>query len=101
MELTVKAKEQFEEWFNKNSFDEEYNNWVTYKFEKMHPSMKWGVYQDFADSLGIEIYAEKSLCREVFVSLTDSYPCGYFKTRPEARKAAIEKLNELLKELQN
>tara|TARA_R110000851_G_scaffold297670_1_gene452984 strand:- start:205 stop:519 length:315 start_codon:yes stop_codon:yes gene_type:complete len=102
MELTGKAKEQFEKWYLERYFKKliplsmQEKFAILDSFDEIYNAMKWGVYQDFADSLGVEIYAEKSLCREGFVSLTDSYPCGYFNTRNEARSDAINKLNELL-----
>ena len=104
MELTGKALLDFWAWYLLPKQKKTYKtasvfgtiSVVKVRFLAMSFAERWGVYQDFADSLGIEIYAEKSLCREGFVSLTDSYPCGYFNTRTEARKAAIDKLNELL-----
>ena len=94
MKLKDKAKNRFEKWYEVEF--EKRNLPYIQGFYISDLSIQWGVYQDFADSLGIEMYAEKSLCREGFVSLTDSYPCGYFNTRTEARADAINKLNERL-----
>ena len=104
MELTGKALLDFWSWYllpkQRKTYQTDLrlftSSIVKVRFFNLSLAERWGVYQDFADILGIEIYAEKSLCREGFVSLTDSYPCGYFNTRTEARADAINKLNEIL-----
>lgn len=100
MKLTGKAKELFDEWCNSNflpptSFGS-FSGFVSY----VKPSMQWGVYQDWADSLGIHITTYK---RVVFIFdwrelQEDAIELGYFEDRPEARTAAIEKLNQLINE---
>lgn len=106
MELTGKAKEQFEEWLKEN-YSEFFNDRVKGfgLWELLPPSMRWGVYQDWADSLGIECVVEyfdsKSFgfwvhTQEDTVRLNSVD--GFSPTRQEARTAAIEKLNELINE---
>lgn len=77
-------------------------------FYKYPESMQWGVYQDWADSLGysIEINAPTPWGEDDL----DEYSCcinerhgawsyvGHFETRQEARNAAIETLNQIINE---
>jgi hypothetical protein len=55
-----KAKELFEKWYNENyefveipSIDDSF---CIDTFYDLPASMQWGVYQDFADSLGYDVY---------------------------------------------
>ena len=104
-----KAKELFEKWYVKHNYevrdlhDTHFDTYII-GFYGLDDSFQWGVYQDFADSLGYEV--------STFVSLSDLSKYGwditihekdmvafrttYFKTRQEARNAAIEKLNEII-----
>jgi hypothetical protein len=99
-----KAKELFEKWYNENyefveipSIDDSF---CIDTFYDLPASMQWGVYQDFADSMGHEICVEWYKANKwwAFVGYTDVYSptIGEYKTRQEARNAAIEKLNELI-----
>jgi len=104
--FTNKAKELFEDWYINNH--EEYGsenmpslNGVSYEcrgFYRYSDSMKWGVIQDFADSLGyyigIQIYDEKTCIYSIYNTIKNHR--GVFKKRQEARGAAIKKLNELI-----
>lgn len=95
MKLTGKAKEQFEEWYVDNNY---HSDFVDY-FEGIHEAMKWGVYQDWADSLGYDLYASKESPLEYFWSCDDllrSFGEGTVRTRQEARTSAIESLNGLI-----
>lgn len=100
-------KEDFEAWFYKqeqlkNQLIESGNeNWGTITiFENMTQSMQFGVYVDFFDSVGIEIFIWKHLDgfktsnnqEPPHLSFDPSKP---FKTRPEAREKAIEKAIDL------
>lgn len=112
--LSGSAKEQFEEYVRVTYPD----HYMT-SFYNLPPSMQWGVYQDWADSLGIRL----DVCSEYTLQIDyngflykihshkiidtmyypyrkgeykDLYSCAGFKTRQEARTAAIEKLNELI-----
>lgn len=86
MKLTGKCKEAFEKWNSEN-------NYGAYKFEDFNESMQYGVYVDFFDSVNVRT-----------PETTKGYDCFFinefgnmlqFKTRPEARKAAIQKANEI------
>ena len=88
MKLTGGAKEQFEKWFNTHHV---YEHLCLATFQELHESMQWGVIQDFADSLHIELSVT------VFHSTGQfAFRNRLFKTRQEARNAAIEKLNEII-----
>lgn len=95
MKLTGKAKEQFEKWYDEKSQP------ITLRaFWLMSKSMQWGVYQDWADSLGYEInvlrLSENFYDWSVWVNGEAKIHSA--KNRQEARNAAIEKLNELINE---
>ena len=106
MELTGKAKEQFEKWLIEQNtgmvLDTESEPWVL--LYDMAEAARWGFYQDWADSLGYDMIAGEN--RKSYIYLITSQPHerliqtweeGFdFKTRQEARNAAIEKLNELV-----
>ena len=125
MELTGKAKEQFEEWYlktipslsdwryKKNGRIEKCPSLL--RFHKLPDSMKWGVYIDFFDSVGV--YATlipnwKKGIRTFHVGFhveyggvidslflrpeKDSPFFSKYDTRQEARTAAIEKANEIV-----
>jgi len=111
MKLTEKAKEKFEKWLldhemhNQGGYNFDYPKW----FSALHPSFQWGVYQDWADSLGYDIYftpyydwtkERDTGFKWYFAERNDSYisETGLKDTIQEARNAAIEKLNELINE---
>ena len=81
MELTGKCKEDFEKWWvndweihNKSVGELTLTAWY-----KLPDSMKYGVFIDYFDSVGLSITID---------------PLGE-TTRPEARTSAIEKANEI------
>ena len=94
MKLTGKAKELFEEWYNQS-------DWIAYGkitdtvFHALPESMRWGVYQDWADSLGEELYISKD-GRGWFWALDYRYSDGYAESLPQARNAALASLNDLI-----
>lgn len=113
MRLTGKAKEQFERWFIglPNSMGVNYgaSDLTMNKFYCLPESMQWGVYQDWSDSVGYSLltspvddlnsfYFELLApdCMSPFFDASGGF--HEFKTRQEARDAAIEKLNELINE---
>ena len=109
MKLTGKAKGQFEKWILRDPLSDwfKYDDEICYaglgliEFHDLPNSMQWGVYQDWADSLGYELYVEKISPVEFdwcVDSLLRNIYDGRCKTRQEARTAAIEKLNELINE---
>lgn len=98
--LTGKAKEHFRTWYEKQPrytpthvpFD---------RLMSMSPAIHWGVIQDWADLMGYEMWVEKNVVGfRYWYNIYEKdgivhYNEG-FKTRQEARNAAIEKLNEII-----
>tara|TARA_R110000782_G_C14515250_1_gene380411 strand:+ start:18 stop:335 length:318 start_codon:yes stop_codon:yes gene_type:complete len=102
MELTGKAKEEFEKWY-----DEKHgtcNNLLCYNsLYDLPKSMQWGVYQDWADILGYDMVTQASIEQDKYwFSLWhqdeqyEHFNEEYFTTREQVRNAAVEKLNELI-----
>ena len=136
MKLTGKAKEQFEKWLlQENGSEQAYLSCVRVAPEigdkallkawrNLPDSMQWGVIQDWADSLMIDVNVEGYDLQKEFDyvikqgatseetehflrgnSISVSHrkrpdnkimSASTFITRQEARNAAIEKLNETL-----
>ena len=96
MKLTGTAKEQFEKWFNTHHV---YEHFGLATFKELPPSFQWGVIQDFSDSLGYDLSCVEHSNAFMFLIThkKGTWKEGFdFKTRQEARNAAIEKLNELI-----
>jgi len=102
MELTEKCKEDFEAWYLKTIEIKIGNIELlskTVKFYLLPPSMQYGVYVDFFDSVGIYIEASHlNTTGKYGVGISDKD--GYLltiktETRHEARQKAIEKANEI------
>ena len=100
MKLTGKAKEAFEEWYFNlpNSMGTNYGakDITINRFYSLPQSMQWGIYQDWADSIRFELRVtvnHGSGWYEVLVNIPEYW--NAYPTRQEARKAAIEKLNEI------
>jgi hypothetical protein len=94
MKLTGKCKEDFEKWYN--SKEELYK----YGFHLLPPSMQYGVYVDFFDSVDIELWIKPTAYTyyDFYISkksedLTILEGCGY-ETRTEARTEAIRQANK-------
>jgi len=110
MKLTGKAKEQFEKWFKFKWREKGSASIGLAKFYSLPNSMQWGVYEDWADSIGVEL--EVNRYQDMDTEEYDGYShyVQYYsiedpdseyainKTRQEARNAAIEKLNQLINE---
>jgi hypothetical protein len=105
MELTGKAKEQFEKWYNIEYNKEQYNGVEFPHLDDFNDSpliMKWGVYVDFFDSVGINVdveYLGDDSFGFSFTTTSHRLPCGGvsgFDSRPEARTEAIKKACEVL-----
>lgn len=96
MELTGKCKEDFEEWFIERfwtgdwamSDAEKMGLFRVKKFYLLPPSMKYGVYVDFFDSVDISMKC-KDVIFEIYSENTNRY---------EARTKAVEKANEIYNE---
>ena len=106
MELTGKAKEDFEKWycdiFRKGSEipDNHRSFWVDDMFySSRKPSEQYGVYVDFFDSAGIYIDINPDSLGdfgwEITYDSVTSHAVEWLDTRPKARSAAITKANEL------
>lgn len=105
-----KVKELFEEFIRKSKYYN--NNSMIHSYDlslsEYHPSMQWGVMQDFYDSQGMNVYLYKFT--HVFTFMIDGFEYKNYnqviefkecfsveyKTRQEARKAAEEKAEEIL-----
>lgn len=116
MKLTGKSQKQFEEWYlvlirqERKDYDKFSDEQVLAKFYRLLSSQQWGVIQDWADLIGIELEVNRywdmsteeydGFCHYVqYYSVKDpdaEYTLN--KTRQEARNAAIEKLNQLINE---
>lgn len=95
MKLTGQAKIKFEEWFqNKSQTHYRLVEW----FDSLDSSMKYGVYVDFFDSVGIYIeVARANIHTKYYYMINDSsYKPNMYNTRPQAREKAIERANEIL-----
>tara|TARA_R110000772_G_scaffold128391_1_gene236025 strand:- start:282 stop:647 length:366 start_codon:yes stop_codon:yes gene_type:complete len=104
MVLSGQAKEKFEKWyFSTQCLIIKGGQGVAIinkgvvglnRFYYLPDSMKFGVYQDFADSVGFRIVIATPK-RNGFYWEIGAEESIVFKTRSEARKAAIEKFNEI------
>ena len=99
MIFTGKAKEQFENWYNGQTWNDDDLDNDVHCFYLLHESMQWGVIQDFADVLEDE--------QEIVIMprVSKGWDCYFitimgnmrkFDTREEARNEAIKQLNEYL-----
>jgi hypothetical protein len=103
MTLTGEAKEQFEHYLA-GVFKRGYSSWSRHTdFYSLPEAMQWGMYQDFADSVGIDMNTDASLEQDSYWYLFYMKDQKFnnlddicFKTRQEAREAAIKKLDEIL-----
>jgi hypothetical protein len=101
MKLTGKAKELFREYYD--NLPKHTPNDIPYStLMGMSESMQWGAIQDFADSLEIYIGVSVLPPRDEFAYFISIEKRGSliptYKTRQEARNAAIKKLNEIINE---
>jgi len=106
-----KAKEDFEKWLISQQFlvcdGDEGGSCTIYLetpsiFETLPPSMQFGVIQDFFDSVGIntEIIGRLPFiwAKVITDNPKDFFESDTFKTRSEAREAALEKAVEIYNE---
>ena len=103
MNLTGKCKQDFEAWFNKGVTDNSYGTYLLGRFYGLPISMQFGVIQDFADSVGIDVYVfridHSTCCFTIYQFNNDHDPfSGNFQTRQESQQAAIAKFNEIYNE---
>ena len=109
MELTGKCKEDFEKWVNQNHQklivrmgSEKTTTGTLILWDEFPLSLKWGVYVDFFDSVGIKILIKNQDYQNWWffhikpVDIHETYiERSLRNTRSEARKSAIEKANEI------
>ena len=110
MKLTGQAKEDFEKWLDSIK-EVVIKNTSTlcatfpYNFYQLSPSMKYGVYVDWLDSVGVKVVIKShwmDIDTELFYFLirwdkgfSNHHSESSNPTRNEARTAAIEKANEI------
>ena len=115
MELTGKCELDFDKWLKENNkdllklsdpsiyFSEIFSMSALFKY--LTESMQYGVYVDFFDGVGISVNNKRVdfndqtwfcvIVNNNYIEIKNDLPINHFKTRPEARTAAIEKANEL------
>lgn len=106
--LNNKAKEFFEEWYEPPLVTACKDGcMVELNFDSMPLNMQWGLYQDWADSLGFSLsiqqdgktyYAELSLMDYDIEIGNLLFESEWLKTRNGAREQAIKQLNNLINE---
>ena len=104
MKLKGQAKEDFEKWLDSIK-EVVIKNTSTlcatfpYNFYQLSPSMKYGVYVDWFDSVGIQVNGTGWLMFTFSISYEDvsvkRIKGEAYNSRPEARTAAIQKANEI------
>lgn len=104
MQLTGKAKESFEKWFELNIVTRG-NVHTVYMFNMLNESMRFGVYVDWLDTVGIYITdgtGRYSLKKHYFYYFIELFglrggheDIDTEETRLESRRKSIEKSNEL------
>ncbi|AGO48393.1 hypothetical protein Phi10:1_gp052 [Cellulophaga phage phi10:1] len=95
MELTGKCKEEFEKWFLLNNGHISLSDRFYNEFIELPISFKFGVFQQYFDSVKIGVESCASIYFKGFYSLVNGDESYIFNTRPEALEEAIEKANEL------
>jgi len=105
MKLTGRAKEKFEKWWieQPNSHTDNRHTYLIYgnmlvRLDSIPDAFQWGVYQDWADSMGYYFDIEKRFDEDGYVCFGNHNFEKETNTRQEARNAAIEKLNQLINE---
>ena len=102
MKLTGKCKEDFEKWYTKPLREKVALHRSVEFFKTYTPSMQYGVYVDFFDSVDIDIDTKFCGYLKYDYSIKDKISHGllfteydWSTTRQEARTKAIEKANEI------
>lgn len=100
MKLTGKVQRAFETWFEENLYaihvgePERYPMVVADIFDTAPDSMKYGVYVDFFDSIGINII-DITDCWQIMEGNNVYRPEDITSSRQIARTEAINKANEI------
>ena len=103
MKLTEKALSKFIKYYTELDNDvyciKGFGKIPYPSFNELPDSMKFGVYVDFFDSVGIEIYYQ---CDETLIIFDNGEPVDMpfrqFDNRKQAQPKAVEKANEILNE---
>jgi hypothetical protein len=103
MNLTGKCKQDFEAWFSKEFYASASPNKVAMsvnEFYNLPLSMQFGVIQEWADSVGIDVIVYRAVYSIGFhYMITAKIRCNKsdasLPIRESAQLAAIEKLNEI------
>lgn len=105
MKLEGKTKEEFEKWYNEEHWYIFFQELIDQglhdiNFNGLPPSMQWGVYQDFFDSVGvhinIEYYNDGKGAKQDYTFEVMSYPSDkWYPDRQQARTAAIKAAMEI------
>lgn len=107
MKLTEKCLIAFEAWYNDIHFNSQQCKQGYKGFMLQHPSMKYGVYVDFFDSVEIIVNSGQNLSNVIgkkfycYVRKVDSSDFAlqeHESNRQNARNKAIEKADELFNE---
>ena len=105
MKLTDKTLEAFEKWLIHDFYGyislesiNAYKDLELERFNTLPDSMKIGVYVDFFDSVGIVVDVMYSIHDDQYSAYINDDDSDDFKTRPEARTAAITKADQLYNE---
>jgi hypothetical protein len=98
MNLTGKCKQDFEAWYIGSDSPNYYTHLVN--FYGLHTSMQFGVIQEWADSVGIDVSVYRAVYSIGFhYMITAKIRCNKsdasLPIRESAQLAAIEKLNEI------
>ena len=98
MKLTGKCKEDFEKWYSIEF--EKRNLPYSQGFDISDNSIKYGVYVDFFDSVGVNIWDYSTDKNKWYFSILSNFRFlnnnkNHFDTRNEARTEAIKKANEI------
>lgn len=93
MKLTGQAKEDFEKWY-KVEYDKSNLPYID-GFNITPLSIRYGVYVDWFDSVGIKIHVIPYNNGRFFIHVLSDSSGESTETRNEARTKAIEKANEI------
>ncbi len=101
MNLEGKALKEFEKWYAFHIYSETVNLFGLNEFYKYPDSMKWGVIQDWFDSVEMSVCIEGDKRNGFMFSIYNFGAAEFnaieydFKTRPQAREAAVKKAVEI------
>lgn len=89
MRLSGQAKTEFEKWYLKDVVkDENFDQYVMSEFYRINPCMRFGVYVDWFDSVGVVVPLIKPSLTTFYVE--NKHNLIHVKNRHEARTKAIE-----------